>query len=147
MLTALTPSMETMRHITRRCADADPFLLQDLQDDCPPGFTVSIDFRERVPSSYYWLIAVQAHPCMFGDFRKLWAKVKRTQEVPVLGMLSTSAVPEGLGPLLKECLDNRSAAHPQGEVPAGAVTAGHVYFLEEKEKKKPSRGRELELNF
>ena len=147
MLNAVRPNMETAQHITRRCATSDPFLLQDLQDDCPPGFTVSIDVREREPSSYYWLIGVQAHPCMFGDFRKLWAKVKSEQRVPGQGILSNKAEPEGVSTFLQTCLDNKSTEHPQGEVPSGTVMAGHVYFLEAQEKTRQPRERELELNF
>jgi len=108
---------------------------------------VSIDVRERVPGSYYWLMAVEAHPCMFGDFRKLWDNVKSAQRAPEKGILSTKAVPGGIGMLLQTCLDNKSAEHPQGEVPSGTVIAGHVYFREVQEKTKPPRERELELNF
>jgi hypothetical protein len=124
MLTGHLPSAEKMQYIARRCAEADPFLLQDLKDACPQGFTVSIDARERIPGSYYWQIKVESTPCFFEDFRELWEMVqvkKRkdvTYEVPSVGM-------GRCGPAIRLCLDEKGW---------DTRAEGYVYFLRQPRK-------------
>ena len=115
MFTIHHPSAEKMQYITRQCAVGDPFLKQDLQDECAPGLRVSIDARKRMPESYYWHIAVQAPPCFFGDFNTLWEQVQKDKKVPDIGMLE-------FAPVLRQSL-------AAGKIPVGAVLAGCVYLL------------------
>ena len=126
MLCVLPPSKKILNHITDRASEGDPFFLKDLQDSCAEGYTVSIDVRERLPNSYYWRLIIQAHPCVFEDFRQLWSEVQRTGEVPIRGTMKQ-------GPLLRLCL-------MEGEVPSDAVIAGYVYFLSCNKSKKNIRG-------
>jgi hypothetical protein len=126
MLSVLPPNKKTRKYITDRAPDGDPFFLMDLKEECAAGCTVSIDARNRSPNSWYWRIKINAHPCVFGDFCKLWDQVQETQTVPARGMMD-------LGPLLRACLK-------MGEVPEDAELAGYVYFLDcNKSKKQKSR--------
>jgi hypothetical protein len=115
MFTIQQPSVEAMQYITRRCSEADPFLKQDLQDECAPGLRVSVDARKRMPDSYFWRIAVQAPPCFFGDFNELWKQVQKSKEVPAIGMLEFAS-------LLRLSL-------AAGGIPKDSSLGGHVYLL------------------
>jgi len=115
MFTIHLPSAEKMKYITLQCVVGDPFLKQDLQDECASGLRVSIDARKRMPESYYWRIAVQAPPCFFGDFNKLWEQVQKGKKVPDIGMLE-------FAPFLRHSL-------AAGGIPKDSSLGGHVYLL------------------
>jgi len=117
MLNILPPSDITMEYITEACLEGDRFLLRDLKAGCPSGYTVSIDCRERISTSYCWFIQVRAPPCFFGDFLEVWEDVQRTGKVPVLGKVEKT-----FATLLKMCLE-------EDRVPDGALAAGFVYFI------------------
>ena len=128
MLSVVRPSTKTMEYITRMCAESNRFLRRDLQEECPSGYRVSIDIRERIPGSYCWSILVQAPPLFFGDFREIWEELKGVEGKHEVSLQGTA----GLAPLLKQCLNKH-------EILEDVFAAGHVYFLKGDEHRKNER--------